>query len=67
MTDRFGDEDVQSAVGVGLTTWPEVLDVLRSELHIPEGAIQEWRAGDRDVAAVLVEWVRRETLTRTSA
>lgn len=46
---------IQQAIDATLITWLEALDVLRPQVHFPEGAIEEWRAGDRNVAAVLVE------------
>ncbi|MGI8548765.1 MAG: hypothetical protein ACR2M1_15790 [Gemmatimonadaceae bacterium] len=60
MSRRFTAAEVQEAVDAGLVTWERVLDGLRNELHIPDGAIEEWRAGDREMAAVLVEWVERD-------
>lgn len=54
---RFTAAEVQEAMDAGLVTWERVLDGPRNELHIPDGAIEEWRAGDRDLATVLVDWV----------
>ncbi|MGI8548366.1 MAG: hypothetical protein ACR2M1_13725, partial [Gemmatimonadaceae bacterium] len=51
---------IQAAVDAGLVTWADVLDVLRSDMHIPEGAIEEWRAEGRDLATVVAEWLGRE-------
>lgn len=62
MSGRFTAAEVQEAVDAGLVTWERVLDGLRSELQIPEGAIEEWRAGDWDLADVLVEWVRGKAI-----
>ena len=52
--------DVQRAVDAGLVTWPEVLRVLRDDLHMPEGSIDGWKSGDREVGAVLLGWIERE-------
>lgn len=57
MNNRYTSAYVQSAVDAGLTTWDQVLTMLRSDLHIPDGAIEVWRSGDRELGVVLVEWV----------
>lgn len=58
---RFTAAEAHRAVDSGLTTWERVIAMLRDELHIPDGAIEAWRrSGDREIAAVLVEWVKEQ-------
>lgn len=60
VSGRFTAAQVQAAVNAGLVTWDVVLGYLRSELEVPEGAVEEWRVGGRDLTTVMVEWLERE-------
>ncbi len=54
MSERWTPAGIQAAVDAGLVTWADVLDVLRSDMHIPEGAIEEWRPGPGDCRGGMV-------------
>lgn len=54
--------EMQREVDADLVTWPDVIRMLRDDVHIPEGAIEKWRACDRGIGEVLVAWLEREVM-----
>jgi hypothetical protein len=50
--------EVQLAIDAGLATWEEIITALR-DFGISDGAITEWRAGDRTVGEVVVDRAMR--------